>query len=344
MGVIAKKILLWCVFCILLTIGFLEASAINRFHGASLRFNTPINGDAAYRARQYSINNIEDNSLWPTFWHECTAALTAGARTAQTNAISFSGDAALVWPAEFLVGSAPSSIDARGIAVSRPLAHRLWGSTDIVGMTVYVDEEPRIVRGVFEGSTELALISFHIEDTAQSWTAVELSSHTAERSGPTRSDAESFAILSGLGRPDYVLMGGAMAFARFMALFPILIPVVYGFALIVKFLLKYYRAALVPLCFVAFILFAMLLPILLDALPPWIIPTYWSDFSFWSALMRQASDSVREFLSIPPMLRDVELRMRLLRQVGILVVSVCFGVVIAVSAVPEDRKSRKIVL
>ncbi|MCL2377514.1 MAG: hypothetical protein FWC77_00150 [Defluviitaleaceae bacterium] len=325
-----KKILIWCVFCILLTLGFLEAGAVNRFHGASLRFSTPINGDAAYRARQYSISNTCQNAFWPTFWHESKATLSAGARSLQTSAISFSGNAAVVWPADFLIGSAPSSVDAKGIAVSRHVALSLWGSTDIVGMTVCVNEKPRIVRGVFEGMAELALVSFHIEDTTQSWTGVELSSRPAQPRSPTRSDAEGFAILSGLGRPDYVLMGGAMALARFMALFPALIPAVYGLALFVGYIKKYYRAALAPLFFAILILIAILLPTLLDALPPWIIPTHWSDFSFWSSLSRQAGDGLREFLAVPPMLRDVELRMGLLKQMGIFVVSVWCSIVVCV--------------
>ena len=326
---IAARILLWCAFAVLLILGFMEAGAISRFNGASLRFNTPINGDTAYRARQYSINNIEQIPFWPTFWREDRTTLAAGARTAQADSISFSGDAALVWPGEFLTGSAPSSIDIRGIAVSVPLAHSLWGSTDIIGMHVYVNEKPRIVWGVFEGAAEFALISYHIEDTSQYWTAVELSGGTPN---PTRNVAETFALMSGLGRPDYVLMGGAMALARFMALFPILIPAVYLLTLLVGFIKKYYPSAFTPMIFAGFILLAVLLPILLNALPPWIIPTHWSDFSFWSQLSRQVNTGIREFLSVPPMLRDIELRIHLLRQTGLLVLSICCGIVVCARA------------
>jgi len=328
----AKTILLWCVFGILLTLGFMEAGAISRFHGAPLRYNTPISGQTAYRARQYSVENTED-SLWPTFWHQSSAELSAGARTAQADSISFSGDAALVWPAEFIMGSAPSVIDARGIAISKPLAHRLWGSTDIVGMIVYVNGKPRIVRGVFAGAAELALLSFHIEDASQSWTAVEL----AGGHQLTRHSAESFAVTSGLGRPDYVLMGGAMALARFMAVFPILIPALYALILLAVFARKYYRSAVMPIIFAGIISFAVLLPLWLNVLPAWLIPTHWSDFSFWASLYRQASSSLREFLSASPMLRDVELRVHLLRQTGVLIVSICCGIVVCVYGISHKN-------
>ena len=315
--------LLWCGFGIFLLLGFMEANAISQFHGISLRYSTPINGQAAQRARQYSIANAGADNFWPTFWRESRAELSTGTRAVQSRAISFSGDAALVWPAEFLTGSAPSSIDAKGIAVSEPLARRLWGSTDIIGMPVYAEGKPRIVRGVFEGAVELALLSYHIEDTSQSWTAVELAGGMPHS---TRNNAEGFAAVSGLGRPDYVLMGGAMTLARFMAVFPLLMLALFSLVLCAGHLKKHYRAAITPVIFAGLILFAFLLPHLLNVLPPWIIPTHWSDFSFWSLLFRQASESLREFLILPPMLRDVELKLRLLRQGGILFCSICLGV------------------
>jgi len=312
---------LWGVFGILFALGFRQANAIQQFSSASLRYNEPVSGQAAQRARQYSIENAE--TFWPTFWHEGTVELSVGMRTAQANAILFSGDAALVWQARYITGTAPSSVDGSGIAVSEALAHRLWGSTDIVGMSVYVDEKPRIVRGVFEGSTELALLSFHIEDTLQSWTAVELAGGNRN---PTRSHAQSFATAAGLGTPDYILMGGAMAAARFMSVLPLLILAVYALVLIIRFIKKHYCAAVTPIIFLGLTIFAILLPLLLNILPAWIIPTHWSDFSFWFSLLNQASGNLREFLSVNPTLRDVELRMLLLGQAGIMVLSTCCAI------------------
>ena len=318
------SLLFLCALFFLLVIGFRESAAIRQFSGISLRFNEPINGQAAARARQYSIANSEDNPFWPTFWHENRETFSIGDRTVQANSISFSGDAGLVWPAEYILGSAPSSVDSNGITVSEALAHRLWGSTDIVGMTVYVNNTPRIIRGVFKGDAELALLSFHIEDTLQSWTVVEL---TGGIPHPTRNDAESFALASGLGRPDYILMGGPMAIAYIMSIFPFLMLVAYTLVLLIRFVKKYYNAAGAAIIITGLILCAVLLPLLLNNLPPWLIPTHWSDFSFWSTLFQQANNSLREFFSANPLLRDVELKMHLLRQTGIFFLSVCCSVV-----------------
>jgi len=316
-------VLMWCFFCTALALGLMEANSIARFSGASLRFYVPITGQAAYRARQYSAANPE--AFWPTFWHHDRITLSNGINTVDASSILFSGDAALVWPAEYIVGSAPSSIDGAGIVVSQAIAHRLFGSTDIVGMSVYANNQPRFVRGVFNSSAEMVLIPFHIEDTSQYWTAVELSGGVPS---PARNDAKSFAALSGIGRPDYVIMGGAMAASRFMAVFPLFIPVVYVVALFVRFIRRYYAAAGVPILFAGLILFAIALPILLNGLPPWLIPTHWSDFTFWSSLSTQATDALREFLSAPSMMRDVELKIHLLRQAGFMVVAICFGIVV----------------
>ena len=315
--------ILLCTFAFLLTLGFREASAIGQFSNISLRYAAPITGQAAYRARQHSAADTE--TFWPTFWHQDRAEFSAGTRTVQSNSIAFSGNAALVWPMEFIVGNAPGSIDSSGIAISESLAHSLWGSTDIVGMMVYVDDEPHIVRGVFKGAANIALISFHIEDTSRYWTAVEL---TRNAPHPTRQDAVSFAQASGLGMPCYVLMGGPMAVARFMAILPFIVLAVYVLVLVVGFVRKYYPAISMPVFFAGLILFAVLLPFLLNVMPAWMIPTRWSDFSFWSSLIQQAGDSLREFFSVNPMLRDVELRMHLLRQVGILMLSVCCSIVV----------------
>jgi len=114
-----------------------------------------------------------------------------------------------------------------------------------------------------------------------------------------------------------------MAVTRFMAVLPLLILGVYVLVLIVLYIKKHYRAAVAPIMFLGLILFAVLLPVLLNALPVWMIPTHWSDFSFWSGLLQQGRDSLRQFLSVNPALRDAEIRMLLLGQAGIMVGSVC---------------------
>ncbi|MCL1788586.1 MAG: hypothetical protein FWG38_11420, partial [Defluviitaleaceae bacterium] len=167
-------------------------------------------------------------------------------------------------------------------------------------------------------------VPFHIEDRTQSWTAVEL----AGGENPTRTNAESFAMAAGLGRPDYVLTGGAIALARVLPMLPLAVLAAYTLALVIGFVKKHCCPAAAPLFFAGLILFAVLLPLLLGTLPAWVIPTHWSDFAFWSQLLIQAGNSLREFLSAPPALRDVELKMYLLKQAGVAVLSLCVSIVV----------------
>jgi hypothetical protein len=60
------------------------------------------------------------------------------------------------------------------------------------------------------------------------------------------------------------------------------------------------------------------------------VPTHWGDFTFWSSLFRQAGEGVKEFLRVPPTTRDVELRLILIRQMGVLLIIACNAITIQV--------------
>lgn len=306
-------LLLWGVLCILLTFGFTNARAVEGvYRAASLRYNTPISGKSALDARRYSIEQGDESAFWPTFWRGYTASFSSELFKADAACIAYSGNAFLVWPAKYLSGTAPGIADNIGCTVSTALAWKLWGSNDVVGKIVEVDGEERIVRGVFEDERELALLSYMDEDTTQSWSVIEL-----EGGSPyaTRDDARSYAVASKLGNPDSIVMGaGLVFFANVLAALPLLILVVYSIVMIFNFLRKRYSLMSKFLLFFVFAGFSVLLPVILDAVPSWLIPTRWSDFSFWSSLVQQAGNSVKDFLELVPQARDVEGKILLLQQ------------------------------
>lgn len=318
MGKKIKSLLLWLVFGVLLATGFAQARTIAQFPTMSLRYSTPITGVQAYQARQHAI---AQESFWPTFWHQHTSNI----RDTQVNSISFAGDGGLVWPATYIAGTVPSSVDRVGVAVSAPLAFELWGSTDIVGMEVEIDQVTRIVRGVFEASQPLALISYHIEDRTPTWTGVELAGGSNH---PTRQDAVQFSALAGLGMPDYILMGGAVGVGRAMAYLPLVIPALYALYLVVAFAKGYYPMAKTPILLGCLLALAVATPWLLGLLPYWAIPTHFSDFSFWGNLFSQGNAALREFIAAPATLRDVELTLQLLRQGAVVVGAICISIAI----------------
>ena len=319
-------ILLWCLLAVLLVVGFLNSSAVRLYPPVSLRYDTPISGQTAYKARQYSVQNSENETFWPTFWREDTATLKSELASIKAGSISFSGESALVWPAEYLTGTAPGAVDITGCAISSALAWRLWGSADVVGKPVDIDGEIRIVRGIFGYDKDLVLLSYSFEDTSQDWNAAELSGGKAYA---TRSDAESFAMISGLGKPDAIIMGSGLRFlSSGMALLPLIIVAVYAIIFIVVYFARSSVYTGRILLITVLIVFAIGLPLLLNLLPPWLIPSRWSDFSFWANLKQQITDNLREFLAASPGSRDVESRLLIIKQAGIAMISACCAIIV----------------
>ena len=316
---------LWCLLAVLMILGAYNLGQLRKYNAVSLRYETPVSGQSAYQARQFSARRGGD-AFWPTFWHEAEAEFTGDHRTVKAPCITFSGDASLVWPVQYLAGSAPGAIDGAGCAVSAGLAMEIWGGADVVGMHVTVDGETRIVRGVFDGAEMMALLSVMDEDKGHSFTAIELSGGPSH---PVRDDAVSYAAAAGLGVPDRVLTGTPESLASAAAALPLLILAVYTMILCAGYIKKrriVYRSVLFALA----IGFALILPVLLAALPDWAIPARWSDFSFWGSLTAQVWDDILQYLALTPRTRDIVYFVLLLKQAGLLLlsavlaVSVCF--------------------
>jgi len=323
----AVRIIFVCVLGVFIALGFREARIIGQFSRVSLRFETPINGEAARYARQRAIAYEGEAPIWLTFWAQETLRLATPMREITAPAIRFSGDAFLVWHAAYLAGSAPSGLDGYGIAVSYALAHQLWGSLDIIGKRLYVNNAPRTVRGIFEGTAPLALLPFHLEDTAPYWSAAELQLLTNCKR-LTRENARQFALSAGLGMPQNIHAGGAQALARLMAWLPIIILIFHTAFLFMSYVKTYKPAYVMPLLLSGFIVFALVLPFLLNHLPPWLIPNQWSNFAFWANTMQQANEGLRDFLSTVPTVRDIEIKIHLLRQTGVFIFTLCSCVLV----------------
>ena len=310
---IVIDVLIWCALTALLVIGALNLGALESHSAVSLRYRTPVSGQAAWQVRSYAAGLNSADTFWPTFWHETKSDITSDFISAKAGCIYYSGNADLVWPAPYKCGSAPGVTDGAGCAVSSALAWKLWGSFDILGKTIDVDGVTRTVRGVFEEDGLVALLSVRDEDKSHSFTAMELSGGP---SSPSREDAVSFAIAAGLGAPDSVLLGTPASLARLLFALPLIIMACYGIVLFVG-AMKNHPAALRGALFLALIGFAIVLPFLLDALPGRIIPTRWSDFSFWGSLAGQMGDELREYLSLEPRLKDVIYKTLVIKQVAI---------------------------
>lgn len=310
---LALRALLWAVLLALLWASFAGWHTIRQCYPPfSLRYHTPLSGQSAYAARQYSVRQGGD-VFWPTFWNQQKTSVKSELAETSVSCLYYSGDAALVWGADLVQGACPGAADTAGCAVSRALAWRLWGSTDVVGKQLEIDGVSCTVRGVFAGDTEIALASVGLEDTTRQWNAVELSGGPA---AATQADAANYATAAGLGQPDTVLEGNSVSFvAKALLSLPLL---VLG-ARLLAHLWRRLRHRLPPSArgialFLALLLLTLLLPRLLAVLPPSIVPGRWSDFSHWTALWGQWMENLRAFLGTVPYARDIAGKLLLIQQ------------------------------
>ncbi|MEG1103898.1 MAG: hypothetical protein RSD78_03545, partial [Oscillospiraceae bacterium] len=67
------------------------------------------------------------------------------------------------------------------------------------------------------------------------------------------------------------------------------------------------------LLFVFALIVSLMLPLFLRAVPSWLLPSKWSDFSFWSNLIEIIKSSINEWFSIKACYRDVQIKYFLLQ-------------------------------
>jgi len=329
---------LWLVLCVLLVLSVLNVNSMRKYSSISLRYETPISGETAYQSRVFAISRGDATAFWPTFWHEKEIDVQSEYRKAYTKCIIYSGDATLVWPALYLTGTAPGVTDGNGCAVSSGFAWSLWGSADVIGKIIETDGAFYTIRGVFTGDDLLIMLSVDDEDKSHSFTAVEL---TVGAISPSRSDVESYAVESGLGAPDSILMGRPVLLAVFLAALPVLILSVFCLGMCFRWL-GFYPAALRGFVWVAalFVL-AGLLPVLIKLLPEWMLPTRWSDFSFWGSLLKQLGTDLNEYFTLSPKSRDVIHNTLFFKQIGIAFLSTCLAISICFRFKQGDGSSAR---
>lgn len=60
------------------------------------------------------------------------------------------------------------------------------------------------------------------------------------------------------------------------------------------------------LWFILLLVIASSLPLFLVQVPHWLLPTQWSDFSFWQSLLETMKLRVEEWFYLNPTMKDVE--------------------------------------
>lgn len=296
---LAAGLTLW-----LLILAFRQASLLTLLlPTVSLRYDTPLEKTQVEAALAYG-----EKSGGPcfTFWAESSTWVSAEERGSAARQVIFRGEPEVAYPTAYRHGTAPVSPGA--CAVSTGLAWALWGGGNVVGLELTVEEDIFRVTGVFEEDEPLLL-----RPGEGAFTAAELSGIPRGQDGYRF--AASYGESCGLGTPEEVLWGpGFAGWAQVLAWLPValaggrLFP--YGLRQ-ARRLPGFRRSAL---RFGLAFLLALALPWLLEQLPAWLLPTKWSDFSFWSRLGQTLLNRCRDLLSLSPQTRDVGVKLAMVKE------------------------------
>ena len=251
-----------------------------------------------------------------TFWCEKTVSISTEWRKAEAAALLFSGDAALVWGQPCSSGELPAAFDGAGCAVSSTLAQALFGSSDVVGLTLSWSETVYTVRGVWESEEFLALLP--VQDAG--FTAVEIPASEETGQDP-EGWVDTVLTQSGLPEPDWILFTGGLAFfVRTLAFLPLIFAVIVLAAAMGRQLTRYSFPARDAAIFTVLLAATLALPTLLAIWPQWLTPSRWSDFAWWGQTARQVGEQCEMWLVAPGIGRDLIVRKGILAQTGLAVI------------------------
>jgi hypothetical protein len=313
------EVVLWVVLTAMLAVGLSTMRDIQAFFPqASLRYDEPVSGRAAYLSRMQAAGGADeaagaDETAWPTFWTQGEKRFESAFSELDAICIEYSGDGALAWAAEFSAGFWPGALDYAGCVVSEAFCWQLWGSTRAVGMELVLDETIYTVQGVIKGKTPVALIQKDARYPDDGWKVVEL---TFAGASDRTAAAEAYAAENGFGSPEAVVLGSDLyAICGICVASPLLLLFAVCVCRAVSVLGRKSAFAKHAFLFLAALLFAFCLPGILSHLPDYALPDKWSDFSHWAALWSAFSDRARAYLASGLYAKDVEGLMLLPRQV-----------------------------
>lgn len=231
--------------------------------------------------------------------------LSAADRQASASVLTFYGEIGRICTLSCIQGELPSASDLSGCALDADTAYQLWGSSEVVGETLRWEEREYTVRAVFSAPAGMVLIP---AKSVPERTLFVLSLDA--RSGvDAASMAEEFCTRYGLASPDAVLTRSWTApVGRFFVLLPLL---TLGGVILWQILREIWAVREMPVLFGLAVL--GMLAILWGAvrisgvqlvLPQNLIPTRWSDFSFWSRTLENGLEGIRASFSARRILPD----------------------------------------
>lgn len=275
-----RAIRILCLF-FLLAWAFRQAAVVGGLsQSVSLRFSAPLARQQMETARTLAEQTA---APWASFWSEGKAQVEG----IDAVAVRFSGDARLVFPAEYTCGAPPVDLTPDCCAVSTELAWGCYGAVDIVGLPLTVDGREYRVCGVLESRELVVLLP-----SEEGHTAVELPGISG--AADSRQTALDFAAACGMAQPEQVQCGPEMG--ALASVLPWMAMVVWCVVLVFRMPGRFWM----PLC---------VLLLVLIWIPDWWFPDRWSNILWWESLWGRLQARFYDWLALAPAMRDVPLKL-----------------------------------
>jgi hypothetical protein len=215
------------------------------------------------------------------------------------------GDVKQVYPIELTSGSIPASDDYQGCLIDDNSAYELFHTSDAVGNFLTYQNKRYCIRGIIISQDSLCI--FPVYEDNKTYSNLELVYEDKENG---KKLAEEFMLQNSLGS-SYTCIEGCF-YANLLRILYRAPAWFLGFVLLVRILrFLWYRRSL-PLQVLALVLLFIVVWTALRWLmefqlyiPERLIPTKWSDFTFWTEKYRSFQNQRREITYLMPNPKDV---------------------------------------
>ncbi len=322
------RVLGWALLALAM-LGLAARAAALPVGGYALRFARPLTAAGADALARAAAEQQLDLAVW----RQTEIALTApSGRTANAGLLAVSGSPALCCPLRCLAGTYPGAGQQDGCAVSAALADALFGSRDVAGLTLEVDGKNRRITGVLDSAERFVLCPL---GAAAGGTGAGLARLPA---GDPRGAVQTLLRSAGLPQSEVVLLPCGTLRGALLALAALPL-VAAGLALLGRLwrALPLQGGARWAAGFCAAVAAALALPALLAALPRWLIPSRWSDGSFWAGLAATLHSTLRAFFTLSSAVPDRLLADTLLAAAGWLCAMAAGALLLAWAAAAPGR-------
>lgn len=215
------------------------------------------------------------------------------------------GNLTMLFPVEKLQGQTLYEGDREGTIISEGVAYSLWGSTDVVGQSLIVEDKAYVVRGVLKEKSNRIITQADMADQETKFSALRVQLVDKENVAGMISTLKfkynlPESVLRNLSLTSILLSG--------LALLPGYLLGFYGLIKLYKFIYSTHRywvsAILLSIIALGLTWITIEMMQFITYIPSYIIPNKWSDFTFWSKLIDGFIENSRQLQALPALIGD----------------------------------------